>query len=194
MSNYVLYNGELYHHGVKGMRWGIRKDRITVRQASKNARKAYKEEYMNTTKAAGGKAISKFGITVAAHPNLKAKYQAKAAGRKAARESYERDVQASKAVKAKQKNPTKGWSEDAKDAAKIKNKTVKAMSNAELKRLNERSRLEQEYSRLNPSKVAKGIKFVEVAAAATGTALTIYNNADKIVKIGKSVAEKMFKK
>ena len=25
MSDYILYNGELYHYGVKGMKWGVRK-------------------------------------------------------------------------------------------------------------------------------------------------------------------------
>lgn len=27
MSEYVIVNGELYHHGVKGMKWGVRKKR-----------------------------------------------------------------------------------------------------------------------------------------------------------------------
>ena len=27
MSDYVVMNGELYHYGVKGMKWGVRKDR-----------------------------------------------------------------------------------------------------------------------------------------------------------------------
>ena len=27
MGNYFIVNGELYHHGVKGMKWGVRKDR-----------------------------------------------------------------------------------------------------------------------------------------------------------------------
>ena len=25
MTDYVIYNGELYHHGVPGMKWGVRK-------------------------------------------------------------------------------------------------------------------------------------------------------------------------
>ena len=35
MANYVVYNGELYHYGVKGMKWGVRK---TQNQAKKDAK------------------------------------------------------------------------------------------------------------------------------------------------------------
>lgn len=120
---------ELYHHGVKGMKWGVRR-------------------YQN------------------------------------------KDGSLTSAGKNRAKNKTKGWSRDAKNANRIKSKSVKQMTNKELKQLNERTRLEQEYSRLNPSVVSKGAKFIGAAATATGTALTIYNNSDKLIQLGKKFMSK----
>lgn len=54
----------------------------------------------------------------------------------------------------------RGWSEDAKTAAEIKTKKLSQMSNAELKKLNERKRLENEYRNLNARKKIVGEKFV----------------------------------
>lgn len=79
------------------------------------------------------------------------------------------------------------WSDDAKSAAAIKKKSVKEMSNAELKKLNERTRLEDEYSRLNPGLIKKGITAAATTAAALGTVIALQNNGAKVINLGKSV-------
>ena len=45
MSNYIYYNGELYHHGVKGMKWGRRKAKQEARDNYKSTIKKAKEDY-----------------------------------------------------------------------------------------------------------------------------------------------------
>ena len=115
---------ELYHHGVKGMKWGVRKEH----QSSDSRKKRSKME---------------------------------------------------------------DWSDDAKEANRISKKKVSQMSNAELQQLNNRKNLEQQYSRLNPSTISRGMKYVATAATITGTAITLINNSDKIIKIGKDVVQKI---
>lgn len=118
---------ELYHYGVKGQKWGIRR---------------YQNKDGSLTNA----------------------------GQK----RYNRD-------EAKKRD----WSDDAKSASALRGKSVNQMSNAELKKLNERTRLEQEYSRLNPNMAQKGWKYVAAAAGVMGTALAVYNNSNQIINIGK---------
>lgn len=108
-------NNELYHHGILGMKWGVRRDR-----------------------------------SHSTGPHRK-----------------------------------KSRSEDSRDASAIKKKKLNQMSNAELKRVNERRRLEQEYSRLNPKSVSRGWKYVATAAGIMGTALSVYNSGSQLVQLGK---------
>lgn len=84
---------ELAHHGVKGMKWGVRR---TEKQLARIRGKAEKEN----------------------------------------------------------------WSDDAKNASELRVKSVKQMSNSELKKLNERTRLENEYKQLNTRHKSAGEKFV----------------------------------
>ena len=61
MSNYIYYNGELYHHGVKGMKWGVRKankqtidnEDISVSKMKVRAKKARYAERVNLRRASG---------------------------------------------------------------------------------------------------------------------------------------------
>ena len=94
----------------------------------------------------------------------------------------------------KRRKDTSNWSEDAKEAARIKQKTVNEMSNAELQKLNTRQNLERQHSQLNPSTVARGIAAIGATAALMGTILKVYNNSDKIVAAGKRVGGKIVDK
>lgn len=85
-------------------------------------------------------------------------------------------------------------SEDARVASSLKKKSVKSMSNAELKKLNERVRLEQEYSRLNPSAIKKGLAVAGGVAAGLGTVVALHNNGKQVIDIGKKIAESIAKK
>lgn len=86
----------------------------------------------------------------------------------------------------KTSNPTKGWSKDAKRAYNIKKKSVKQMTNQELKQLNTRMELEQKYSQLNPNKIQKGMKIAGTIAGGLGTVAAIYSNGGRVIKIGKT--------
>lgn len=71
------------------------------------------------------------------------------------------------------------------------NKSIKSMSDAELRSKLNRIQMEQQYSRLNPGTVTKGkntvnkiLKTAGTVAATTGTILTLYNNINKISGLG----------
>lgn len=85
---------------------------------------------------------------------------------------------------------SESWSEDAKTAKSLKNKSLNEMSNAELRKLNERQQLEQTYRRMNKNAIGKGMQYVGVAAATTGTFLSLYNNSNKLINIGKGFASR----
>lgn len=119
------YNvGEIEHHGIKGMHWGVRRTPAQLghktASSSSNSSKSSESNHEDYTKAHSGK-------------------------------------------------------------------SVKSMSDAELRSKLNRLQMEQQYSKLNPSTVSKGSDFVNKAlkvgttvATATTTALTIYNNFKKI--------------
>ena len=123
-----MTENELYHFGVKGMKWGVRKSRSSSCSSKKKRAK------------------------------------------------------------------TDGWSDDAKEAYRIKQKKVNQMSNAELKKLNERRNLERNYQQLNPNTIKKGIAIAGTTAAALGTMAALYNNGNQIISIGKKIVDGMNKK
>ena len=120
------YTGELYHHGIKGMKWGVRRNKTT-------------------------------GL-------------------------------GSRLKTMKKKSMPDDAHDDYKNAhAK---KSVSSMSDAELRSRINRLQMEQQLSKLEPSRIDVGkahaqnvLKTATTVATITGTALTIYNNVDKIKNI-----------
>ena len=171
-------NYELYHHGIKGMKWGVRRTEAQLRKARGNLRtyENYADDYdpKNYTVKLSNKERAKL-------QGQHDKYRSMAKAEKAKITSLERDLET-------RKSP---WSDDAKQASELRKKNVNQMSNAELRKLNERTQLERTYSQLNPSKVQKGMKFVAGAAVTTTTIITLYNNSNKLIDIGKKAKDKM---
>lgn len=70
------------------------------------------------------------------------------------------------------------------------------MSNDELRKVNERQRLESQY-RQNNSKtryISKGLKAVTATAGIIGSIYTIYDKGPKLVSAGKKVVNKIRRK
>lgn len=76
--------------------------------------------------------------------------------------------------KARQKSQS---SSDQKTADNLKKRNVKSLSNNELKTLNTRMQLQQDYKRLNKSQISKGSTYVKKLVAAGTTANVVYNLA-----------------
>ena len=74
-------------------------------------------------------------------------------------------------------------------------KSVKKMSNSELRSRNDRLQMENKYSKnkIDQSKVMKGAAYLAAAVTVTGAAVTLYNNSSKIVEVGQNYDKPIIK-
>ena len=114
-----MMNDELYHYGVPGMKWGVRRSQNKLDKIDRRSKK-------------------------------------------------------------------NDWSEDATTAAKIKTKKVSQMTNAELRKLNDRRNLEQQNANLSRNS-SKGRAAVKAFIATAGTITAVSAAAAIYAKHGKKV-------
>ena len=91
---------------------------------------------------------------------------------------------------SRRKRRSDSYSDDYKDYQKLKKRKTSSLSNAELRRLNDRMNLEQNYRRMNPSKISRGMKFVGGLTGAMGAGIALYNNYNTLANIGRKILNK----
>lgn len=134
------YNHELYHHGVVGMKWGIRR-------------------YQNKDGSLTNAGKRRYGT--------KANFEKVMAAKKAAKKANSPQAKARKKANARTEaeiakyRKKMGIKDEKTVETKPKKKTMAEMSDEELYNAINRKRLEQQYAQLNPEKVSKGKKFMQ---------------------------------
>lgn len=138
------YNDEFYHHGIKGMKWGVRRYQNKDGTLTPRGKKRYDKEMARLK--AEEQTIKNRERTKAKIEKLDAK-KAELAARKQAL-----DGKPEKQPLFKSKKPK---------VEESPQKPIKDMSDQELQAVVNRLSLEQRYAQLNPPKVSAGKKFVD---------------------------------
>lgn len=100
----------------------------------------------------------------------------------------------SSSFKSLKKKRIDSYSSDYQETRKMRRKSSKKLSNAELKKLNNRMRLEQEYNRLSTSQVNRGLEVTKKTVAIAGTIGGLYAiSQSDYVKAGKTLLSKIKK-
>lgn len=160
---------ELFHYGIKGMKWGVRRKEgsdgtVGSRLGAGNIRQKKADGSVTTTRVKKGE--------MKKNPDGSLGFTSKRAA-KNVQKRYDKT------------NP----SEDHKKATSLKSRSVSSLSNQELRDVNKRLDLEQNYARLTnkPSTLQKGIKYTQTGLTVVGLATAAYKLKDnELVKVVKN--------
>lgn len=170
MPNETAEDLELYHFGIKGMKWGVRRKEgkdgtvgsaVAARKVSVKARK--------------GDLIKNEDGSVTPRDGAAARRVSKSLNKAVTKDNEKRLPN----------------SEDRARTDALKTKPIRALSNKELQDVNNRLNLEQNYSRLTekPSTMQKGMKYANGTLAVVGVATAAYKLKDNplVTAVRKSV-------
>lgn len=176
-------DNELYHYGVKGMKWGVRRNKI-VSKGDPVPKRTNWRGYGTRTH------VGKDGVTRTYSRDM---YNTKVTlnGKTMKEHAASAKKRAASAKEKREADKIKDWSDDARKAHAIKKKSIDQMSNKELQELNKRQDLENRYKNNNPSTIKKGMQVLATAAVATTTILTLYNNGGKLRNMGNSITDQV---
>lgn len=142
-------NNELFHHGIIGMKWGVRRYQNRDGTLTAAGKKRYDKEVAK---------LKEKEKVLKNREKTQAKFD-KLAAKKAQLDEKERELDERSGKASKQKKEAKASKPSVDD--KPRAKTVAEMSDQELEAVVRRMNLEQRYAQLNPTTVSKGRKFME---------------------------------
>lgn len=187
-----MYNKELYHHGIKGMRWGIRryqnKDGSLTPAGKKRAAKLeseYKALTGNKKKPKELKDMNSREIQAAINrKRLEDEYNRTMGTKQKGKYDVDDDAEETTSAKGGNKPKNADENQNGKDVNTGKKK-MSEMTDDDLRAAIVRKQLEQQYKALNPEPVSKGKQIAD----------TVIKDVVKpaAINIGKSFFEKKLK-
>ncbi len=149
--DYIIHNGELYHWGIKGMKWGQRRYQNKDGSLTPAGVKRYNKEVQK---------LKDREASIKAREKART-YQTKLDKKKVELDEREAALKGKNAQTKKAASDNKTVAVKAKSGAKTQQKSIKDMSDEELVRAINRLTLENQYRALAPEQISTGKKFAK---------------------------------